>query len=221
MTLSNAALILECDDNRVKARESLHTIGLLSNLSEEKGVMEFLDLCQILQTEGLAVRAKLAGPFQDKQIESRVRARLAHLANTEYVGPRRGAEKDEFYRGIDAFVFPTRYRNETEPLVILESLHNGVPVIAFGRGTIPELIDDSCGHVIAVGSDFVTEAERCIRRWLEHPASFSASSRASRRRFESIYSAARDARERLLSLLTGTPYRGAVLDDRARDEAAQ
>ena len=42
----------------------------------------------------------------------------------------------------DAFVLPTYYHNEAQPLSIIEALAAGTPVIATNYRGIPEMIDD-------------------------------------------------------------------------------
>ncbi|MGB5147908.1 MAG: glycosyltransferase [Porticoccaceae bacterium] len=126
----------------------------------------------------MPVHAKLAGPFQDADTEQAVRERLRALPQVEYVGPQYGAAKDAFYAGIDALVFPTRYENQTEGIVNHEALSRGIPVIAYGRGCIPEIIGADCGLVIDPAEPFVPAALAKLENWLADPA---PRRRASRR----------------------------------------
>lgn len=190
LAMSNAALLLdeEADRQPPTARDGLRVVGFLSNLSTEKGVFEFLDVVEAAAEQGLELKARLAGPFQDADIEHRVCERLQTLPQIEYLGPVYGEDKRNFYLSIDVMLFPTRYRNEAEPLVVLEAMQHGLPVIAFGRGAIPEYIDDTCGHVVAVDGDFTLEALQCLHRWLDDPASFREAGHSARKRFQSVRS---------------------------------
>jgi len=190
LAMSNAVLLL---DNKAEqppptVRDGLHVVGFLSNLSAEKGVFEFLDVVRAAAEQGLELKAQLAGPFQDVDTERRVRERLQTLPQVEYFGPLYGEDKQKFYRNIDVLLFPTQYRNEAEPLVALEAMQNGLPVISFGRGAIPEFIDNTCGHVVAIDGDFVLEALQCLRRWLDSPASFLDVGQSAKQRFQSVRS---------------------------------
>ncbi len=190
LAMSNAALLLDGEAERqpMTTRDGLCVVGFLSNISAEKGVFEFLDVVQAAAEQGLVLKARLAGPFQDMDTECRVRERLQTLPQVEYLGPVYGEDKQNFYRSIDVLLFPTRYRNEAEPLVVLEAMQNGLPVIAFGRGSIPEIIDNTCGHLVAVDENFTMEALQCLRRWLEVPASLGEIGQSAKQRFQSVRS---------------------------------
>jgi glycosyltransferase involved in cell wall biosynthesis len=164
-------------------RDRPKVVGFLSNIAPEKGVFEFLELMASADRAGLLVCGKLAGPFQDAATERAVRAQLATLPRVQYVGPQYGAAKDAFYAGIDILVFPTRYENETEGIVNHEAMCRGIPVIAFGRGCIPEIVGPDCGLVIDPAAPFVPAALAQLERWVADPAAFQAASKAASARF--------------------------------------
>lgn len=180
--VSNTVFLVS-DDTKPRVRQHLETLGFLSNVAPEKGMLEFLDLCAAIRDNGLPLRARLAGPFQDDKTERAVRARLAVLQAVEYVGPKYGAEKDAFYSIIDVLVFPTRYRNETEGIVNHEAMSRGIPIVAYGRGCIPEIIGTDCGLVIDPAAPFVPAALAQIEAWASDPSAFEAASKAAAQRF--------------------------------------
>ncbi|MCR2830693.1 glycosyltransferase family 4 protein [Acidithiobacillus ferrooxidans] len=201
--ISNAVLYPQTEITSVCVRRELRIIGFFSNLSAEKGVFDFLDLMAAIEAEKLPLQAKLAGLFQDTQTERAVHARLKKLRGAQYIGPVYGADKETFLSGIDVLVFPTRYKNETEAKVNHEAMSHGIPVIAYGRGCIPEIVGPDCGKVIDPEEPFVPAALAQIRTWLDDPAAFEAASRAAARRFAET-SAQNERRWRtLLSDLTG------------------
>jgi len=185
-SLSNA-VFLAATDSIGSPRVMLETLGFLGNISPEKGVFEFLDLMLATRVANIPVRGKLAGPFQNAETEAAVRARLRELPLVEYVGPRYGADKAVFFDGIDVLVFPTRYANEAEPVTVHEAMSHAVPVIAYGRGCISEIVDPRCGLVIDPGLPFVPAALEQLKRWLADPAAFQAASKAAVARFASNY----------------------------------
>lgn len=184
--ISNAVLYPQ-DQIEVRARKQLRTLGFLSNLSAEKGILEFLDLLAAVAAQGLPLGARIAGQFQDEEIERQVMERLKELHNVEYVGGVYGSQKNEFFASIDALVFPTRYKNETEAKVNHEAMSRGIPVIAYGRGCIPEILGSDCGLVIDPAAPFVPAALAQIEAWVSDPAAFEAASKAAAARFARTY----------------------------------
>jgi glycosyltransferase involved in cell wall biosynthesis len=59
----------------------------------------------------------------------------------EFLGELEDAAKDELLRGARALLFPIDWE-EPFGLVMIESLATGTPVVAWGRGSVPEVIDD-------------------------------------------------------------------------------
>lgn len=203
LVVSNAAWFWTAHEPEVREHAVLRTIGFISNLSAEKGVFIFLDVCSAITRAELPLRARLAGPFQDMETERLVRRRLATLPMVEYVGPQYGEAKQMFYRSLDVLLFPTRYVNEAEPLVVLEALQRGLPVIAYGRGAIPELLDAGFGVAVPPTLDFVRVAIRVLRAWHDDPAVLMRASHASTERFAQILGQARRDSDQLRMELVG------------------
>lgn len=164
-------------------RDRVRTIGFLSNISTEKGIFDFLDLVAACEHEGLPVRARIAGPFQDTGTEHLVRQRLTAVTTAEYIGPQYGDDKARFLDSIDVLMFPSHYINEAEPLTLHEAMRNRIPVIAYGRGSVPEIVDSGCGLVIGPELPFVPAAMERLKIWLANPAVYQAASAAAGERF--------------------------------------
>ncbi len=177
----------------------LRTIGFLGNISSDKGIYEFLEVARYLQSRSLEI--VIAGPFQDRAVEKTVRLELQTLNYVKYVGPKYGQEKNEFFRGIDVLIFPSKYIHEAEPLTVLEALANGVPVISSDRGCIKQLLPVAVGKVVGEGEDFTNTALGQIDRWLKYPQEFVDSATASRNHFFYLRSDARSRLRKLLSVL--------------------
>ena len=185
LSLSNVVFSPETGVSVQGVRPCLITIGFLSNISIDKGIFDFLDLVTACENAGLQLKAKIAGPFQDADTEKKVKQRLAKTSIVKYVGPKYGNDKILFLDSIDALIFPTRYVNEAEPLTLHEAMQNYLPVIAYGRGSIPEIVDSKCGLVIDTEKPFVPEALARLKQWLDRPEDYRAASRAARERFVS------------------------------------
>jgi len=198
MVLSNVAwLPLATDTPQV--RNTLNTLGFLGNIEREKGIYEFLEVVQKVQEDRHDVRALIAGPFRNKKTERIVREKICKLRNVQYVGAKFGAEKSAFFDSIDALLFPTR--NDAEPLTILEAMGRGVPIVAWGRGCIPQIVPGSSGMVIDSGDDYVSNAVNQVRLWLEAPGELSTSSKDVLDRYGAMQREARGSLEMLYSQL--------------------
>jgi len=202
--ISNAVLLVAGRTQKASTRPALQTIGFISNISAEKGIFEFLGLVEAYEAEELQVSAKVAGPFQDNPTERQVRQRIADLRTVEYVGPQYDDGKSSYFDSIDALIFPTLYSNETEGIVNHEAMSHGLPVIAYGRGCIPEIIGADCGLVIDPAFPFASAALAQIRTWLDSPELYRSASRAAEERFATTL--ARNARrwDELLREILGT-----------------
>ena len=194
LVMSNSALLdvpvtpTPCNISKLK------TIGFLSNISPAKGILEVLRLAEALLCSGNNICLKIGGPFIDKNIESLFRMRIKNLPNIEYVGPVYGDDKEQFYNTIDAFVFPTSYHNEAEPLVVLEALRHGCPVIAFARGCIGSILEEECGIAVPTGVDFTTAAMAKIIQWQENPQIFFEARKSAEEQYRYLRSEAFIAR---------------------------
>jgi len=184
--ISNAVFYSNRRSSSTTTRTSLKTIGFISNISEEKGIFDFLDLVAACEAEGLSVKAKIAGPCQDVETESRLRRRLNELSTVEYIGPQYGNDKETFFDAIDVLIFPTKYVNEAEPLAIHEAMQCALPVIAYGRGCIPELVGKGCGLVIEPTIPFTPSALAQIKKWLDSPEIYRTASNSAAEHFSTV-----------------------------------
>ena len=144
--------------NRNKNNEII--MGYLSNISEDKGIFEFIDLHSAIRKNNHNVSSIIAGPFSDDNIKKLVLEKIEKTKSIKWIGPVYAEDKRLFFRLINYFIFPTRYFNEAEPLVIYEAFSYGVPVVSYGRGCIPEQIgsNELCGKVIPPNYPFVKNA---------------------------------------------------------------
>lgn len=156
-------------------------LGFLGNIEPDKGIIEFLDVVKRLEDMGEKCKALLAGPFRDDDIERFVRRRVSELNTIEYIGPVYGEDKKDFFASVDVLLYPTR--NDAEPLTLIEAMGHGVPVIAWVRGCIREMLS-STGSVLFDGhKGFVDAAIHGLLSWKQNPAVFSDVSLASRKRY--------------------------------------
>ena len=114
-------------------------LGLLSNLTKEKGLDKFIDLARYSLENNNLWEFYLAGPiFNDKEFYLK---KINNLPNLKYLGIIHN-EKDklDFYQNLDFFIFLTTYINESEPLVLLEAISLSCIPIVYDKGSISNLI---------------------------------------------------------------------------------
>src|ERR1019366_8132201 len=81
---------------------------------------------------------------------------VAAHPNVEFVGEINEHQKAQFLGSARALLFPIDWP-EPFGLVMIEALACGTPVIAFGNGSVPEVIDDGrTGFVVGSIAEAVT-----------------------------------------------------------------
>ena len=83
--------------------------------------------------------------------------------NVEFVGEINEREKADFLANADALIFPIDWR-EPFGLVMIEAMSCGTPVIAFRRGSVPEVVDDGVSGVLVADIDQAVAAVSQVRR---------------------------------------------------------
>lgn len=162
--LSNAAFLEEERQLSVaqrQARDAL-TLGFISNITLEKGIVEFFDVIANLTQQGFRVKGMVAGPV-DAAIKDMFFEMLREQEEIEYAGPVYDEKKAAFLLSIDMLLFPTKYKNEAEPVTILEALRDGIPVVAANRGCINSMINARYGTVCHEIDHFVEDASEYIK----------------------------------------------------------
>lgn len=121
----------------------------LGRISRGKGVREAAEVAQTLKK-----RIKIAG-FTDVREDKKYLADIQKKYGKElitYIGPLYLEEKAEFIGNSRLFLFPLQLE-ESFGLVIIESLATGTPLVAYARGSIPEIIKDGETGFIVNSSD--------------------------------------------------------------------
>ena len=184
LTISNATFV---DPGKSASPFSTRrdlVIGLIGNLTPDKGLYEFIEIVRIAKARGLPIRGVLAGPIvrdSDRIVLQSLKDELGeHL---DYRGPVYHAEKARFFENIDVFVFPTTYLNEAQPTVIFEALANSVPIISFDRGCIRNQVGNA-GCVFRGDANFVVEALLALDVYCGDPAVLAMHQHAARARYE-------------------------------------
>lgn len=141
MVVSNAALN---DLNDVTIVNNLVSrplsIGYLSNLTEDKGFFEVLEVFKGLAPSENFIFHLAGSPTGEREKLELDLAISLCSKSMKYWGSIFGSDKRTFFEGLDIFLFPTKYHLEAQPNVIIEALEAGCYVIATDRACIPDTL---------------------------------------------------------------------------------
>jgi glycosyltransferase involved in cell wall biosynthesis len=181
------------------------TLGLLSNLSFEKGLAQFTQLVERLRQEGLSIRGVLAGPAADQEALRHIEQAMAGNGDAlEWRGPVSGERKERFFHDVDVFVFPTDYPTEAYPLVVIEALVHGLPVITKDRGCIGDFASLGVCTVHPRDGDFVAAAVPQIAAFARDPASLAQARSDAQREGRALNASNRRAIDALVDAIVGS-----------------
>jgi glycosyltransferase involved in cell wall biosynthesis len=150
------------------AGEPVHVV-FLGQISDHKGTFRLLDAWAGLVSDfdmndrrGTLAMLTVAGNGEIDRARECVRA--LHLDDTVHVrGWLSPNGVSELLDGAHVLVLPSR--NEGQPMAVLEAMAKGLCVIATDVGTLPEMIGDGCGVIIAPDD---TPAIACALRRVVH-----------------------------------------------------
>ncbi len=125
------------------------TVLFVGSLQEGKGVLEILRTAALLKAQGreLDFKFRLVGKWFSKDFEHearRLRSEAELESMVEFAGQLIAEEKWHAYREADVFFFPTHYSSEATPIVVMEALGAGLPVISTRWAGIPAMLE-GCG----------------------------------------------------------------------------
>jgi glycosyltransferase involved in cell wall biosynthesis len=113
-------------------------IGNAGRLTEQKGQKYLIELATLLKNESVPFKLLVAG-------EGELKEKLLELIEknnlkTEVILLGHVSEMNAFFQSLDLFVFTSLYEGSANTLI--ETLHHGIPTIAFDISSNPEIIEN-------------------------------------------------------------------------------
>lgn len=122
-------------------------------LRESKGVLVLIDAAARLKAAGISFRLEIMGQFISPEFADQVHARVAELGLNDqitFLGMLTGDAKFAAYARADVFCMPTHYESEAFPVVLLEAMAYGLPIVATAWRGIPSIVTDGeTGFLVA------------------------------------------------------------------------
>ncbi|MCX6875059.1 MAG: glycosyltransferase [Verrucomicrobia bacterium] len=122
------------------------TVLFVGSLQEGKGVLEVLKTASLLKQQGREqdFRFRIVGKWFLEAFEAEARQLQTTLGvadMVEFVGQLTGEEKWRAYAESDVFFFPTHYGSEATPIVLMEALGAGLPIVSTSWAGIPAMLE--------------------------------------------------------------------------------
>jgi len=139
------------------------TLGTVALFRPRKGTEVLVDAIARLRNAGHNVRLRAVGSFETPDYENELRIRASDLGIEDYVdwtGFTRDVNAE--LAKMDLFVLPSLF-GEGLPMVVLEAMAAGVPVVGTNVEGVPEAIRDGVDGVIAEPGNAVDLAQAIQR----------------------------------------------------------
>jgi glycosyltransferase involved in cell wall biosynthesis len=165
------------------------TAVFLSSLFPSKGVLVFVEALARARAVQPGLRGILAGAWPSREVEDEVAALVRWLSldgALRIVGPVHGSEKTRLLQEAGIFCLPSSFPLEGQPLVVIEAMAAGLPVVATSWRGIPDtVVDGETGLLVPEPSPELV-AEKLVYL-AEHEDERRRMGAAGRRRYEELY----------------------------------
>jgi glycosyltransferase involved in cell wall biosynthesis len=170
-----------------QAPQGAWVVGTVAFFRPRKGIDVLLAALAALRRQGIDARLRAVGAFETEAYERRIKdlAQSLELAPfIEWTGFTRDVSAE--LRRMDIFALPSLF-GEGLPMVILEAMAFGLPVVSTDVEGIPDVLDHGkAGLAVAAGSaEALAEA---LRQLITNPAKAQQLSGAGQMRQSEIYS---------------------------------
>jgi glycosyltransferase involved in cell wall biosynthesis len=157
------------------------TVATVALFRPRKGLEILIEALSFARSEGLPIRLRAVGGFETPEYEAQIRRQVDRLQVGDYIDWTGFTQNvtGELARS-DLFVLPSLF-GEGLPMVVLEAMAAGVPVVATRVEGIPEAVRDGVDGLIAAPGD-PRELAKAIARFVRGEADWRAIRASAHRR---------------------------------------
>jgi len=143
-------------------------IGLVGRLVEKKGIDTLIKAVALVKQKGLSFELLIAGSGPlDNELAQLVKTLGLDSTEVQFLGAMPHAEVAAFITRLDMFVLPCKQDSYGDmdgvPVVLMEAMLSGVPVISTELSGIPELVINETTGLLVKPNDETALAEAIIR----------------------------------------------------------
>lgn len=167
-------------------------IGVIALFRPRKGLEVLLEALAELKKQGYGFLLSAVGEFESEKYEKKIKTlavKLELTANIEWIGFRHNINEE--LQKMDLFVLPS-LAGEGTPMVILEAMSMGVPIVASKVEGVPEVIRDNQEGMLVTPGD-VKELAYKITKIMNNASCWESLRENGYQRQSKFYSAVRMA----------------------------
>lgn len=171
-----------------------YVVTMIALFRPRKGAEVLIDAVALLRKKKIDIHVELVGPFENPKYEAEIDARIKRHGLTEHVSRTAFTEDiPTVLAGSDALALPSLF-GEGLPMVVLEAMSAGLPVIATRcEGTTEAIIDRETGFLVKPKS--ATQLADAIAELFVGPTDYTSMSLSARARHAERFSDVAMARQ--------------------------
>lgn len=160
----------------------------IGNLLYMKGLLVLLEACKLLKCRQSHFVCHIVGaPTGELGIEDlqAIVLKTQLQDNIQIHGALYGDDKKQILEQSQAFLFPTL--DDCFPLVVLEAMQSGLPVIASAEGAIPDIIEEGITGML-IEKQAPQSLSNAMEKLINNPELVKSMGAAGRNRYLEIFS---------------------------------
>jgi len=157
----------------------------VARLHPVKGLSDLIAACALLRDKGVDFECTIVGDGQERdELQTQVKT----LGLTEYINLPGWVENEklpEIYHNHTVFVLPSS--SEGVPVVIMEAMASGLPIVATGVGGVPEIVEQGVNGALVEPHQPAMIADAVMNLSNMHPAEKQRMADRNRQKIQSDF----------------------------------